>query len=96
MRHNLHALDVGVLPDGLEVLRWNVTGADVNVEVDVLPSSLKVLRLQLRSETRIAPGAIPAELKWLGLGLPAFFREREEELELRVPRSVNVLWMPYS
>ena len=88
-----HALGKRALPEELAVLFWDAREADDDVQPFVLPVSLQALTLKLNAERRIAPGALPIALKWLGL--PAAFAEEEMRMqaERRLPASVNVWWM---
>jgi hypothetical protein len=75
-----------VLPEGLELLFWDARNADVDVEVGVLPDTLRFLKLELRPDRRIVAGALPAKLQVLAQ--PVALREEEERrIDATPPRA---------
>lgn len=83
-----HALLPGVLPHGLVALQWApLMNVRVHLLADALPQTLRVLDLGHRWRGEIAPGAIPASVRWLGLR-----RRLQKWAEQHVPAGVHVEW----
>ena len=76
-RHTRHPLGRGVLPEGLAVLHWNATRANVDIQPGVLPTSLRALKVDLARAQRIVLGSIPDGLKALKLNVDCWQREDE-------------------